>query len=64
MIWAKNGIVYRNSPGDGIMIFNSNPPDWIKFDKNNWPKQYSQINFDVKSQNDINNIPGKIIYGI
>lgn len=61
MIWAKNGIVYRNSPGDGIMIFNSNPPDWIKFDKNNWPKQYSQINFDVKSQNDINNIPGKII---
>lgn len=62
MIWAKNGIVYRNIPGDGVMIFNSNPPDWIKFDKKNWPRQYSQINFDVKSQDDINNIPGRIIW--
>lgn len=60
LIFVNNGIVYNKSNTHSFFSFNQNPPSWIKFDERSWIDQSMELTFDIKSQDDISNIPGRI----
>ncbi len=56
----KNGVVYHTGKIYAPYFFNVNPPGWVKFDKRSWEDVPTGIKYNVNSQADISNIPGRI----
>jgi len=58
---VNNGKVYTDTSTNWSPVtIKSNPPKWIKFDEKSWGEQAINIKYSIKSQKDINNIPGWI----
>ena len=57
----NNGVVYHTGKIYAPYFFNVNPPSWIKFDERSWEDVLTGINYNVTSQDDISNIPGRIV---
>ena len=60
IIFVENGVVYSKAANSSALVFHQNPPEWIKFDEKSWNEQNIEIDYDIKSQKDIDNIPGMI----
>ena len=58
---VNNGKVYIDpSTNWSPVAVKSNPPKWINFDKKSWEEQAINIKYSIKSQKDIDNVPGWI----
>lgn len=58
---VNNGKVYVDPFINwNTITIKSNPPKWIKFDEKSWEEQPFNIKYSIKSQKDIDNIPGWI----
>lgn len=56
----KNGVIYHTGKTYSPYFFSANPLEWVKFDKKSWEEIPTGIKYNAISQNDINNIPGKL----
>ena len=59
-IKIKKGVVYHAGKLYAPYFFKANPPSWVKFDKRSWEDVLTGIKYNVNSQADISNIPGRI----
>lgn len=65
VIEITNGVVTWKGPQDfyysDVVVFTAPIPPFIKFDVDSWSNVPVTINFNIRNQKDIDNIPGKIV---